>query len=263
MDELLIKAIIVSALVSINAAVAGTLTVFRRASFLVAGSAHSALAGVAVALFLNSIGFEVHYFAFALLAAVFAAFLSARASKYGDINTGIAIAFALSMAVAVIFISVTRNYASSVWQFLFGDVLLLTDDDFALIAISTAFVLIATSFLYHKFLFISFDPDGAEAFGINVHLYDFILISLISISVVSALKAIGAILVFSIFIAPSASAMELGKSTKAVFSISFIIALLSMYFGLVISYQYSLPAGALAALISSLTYFIVTARKMS
>ena len=53
MDELLIKAIIVSILIAINAAIAGTLTVFRRASFLVAGSSHSALAGVAIALFLK------------------------------------------------------------------------------------------------------------------------------------------------------------------------------------------------------------------
>lgn len=263
MDELLIKAVIVSILIAINTAIAGTLTVFRRASFLVAGSSHSALAGVAVALFLKSIGIDVHYFAFALLAAVFAAFLAAKASKHGDINTGIAVAFALSMAVAVVFISMTRNYTSNAWQFLFGDLLLLTDEDFALISISTSVVLITTSFFYHKFLFISFDPDGAEAFGINVHLYDFLLISIISISVVSALKAVGAILVFSIFIAPSATAMEIGKNTRAIFGISFIIALLSMYFGLVISYQYSLPAGALAALIASLVYFITAARKIS
>jgi ABC-type Mn2+/Zn2+ transport system permease subunit len=157
----------------------------------------------------------------------------------------------------------TRNYTSNAWQFLFGDLLLLTDEDFALISISTSVVLITTSFFYHKFLFISFDPDGAEAFGINVHLYDFLLISIISISVVSALKAVGAILVFSIFIAPSATAMEIGKNTRAIFGISFIIALLSMYFGLAISYQYSLPAGALAALIASIVYFITAARKIS
>lgn len=262
MDDLLIKAIIASAFIAINASIAGTLTVFRRASFLVAGSAHSALAGVAVALFLNSIGFEMHYFAFALLAAIFAALLSARASKYGDINTGIAIAFALSMAVAVIFISMTRNYGNA-WQFLFGDILLLTDEDFVLIAISTSIILIATSFFYYKFLFISFDPDGAEAAGINVHLYDFLLISMISISAVSALKAVGAILVFSIFIAPSATAMEIGKSTRAVFGLSLAIALFSLYFGLALSYSYPLPAGALAALIASLLYFVTALRKIS
>lgn len=261
MDELLIKAIVVSALISINAAVAGTLTVFRRASFLIAGSAHSALAGVAVALFLNSIGIGVHYFISALVAAMFAALLSARASRWGDINTGIATAFALSMAVAVIFISMTGN-AASAWQFLFGDILLLTDNDFILISISTAFVLVVTSFLYYKFLFISFDPNGAEAAGIDVHLYDLALISLISLSVVSALKAIGAILVFSIFIAPSASAKEIGKSTRSVFVISFTIAILSMYSALSLSFYYPLPAGALAALFSSITYFIITARKI-
>jgi len=262
MDELLIRAIIASVFIAINAAIAGTLTVFRRASFLVAGSAHSALAGVALALFLNSIGFSIHYFALALLAVIFAALLSAKAARYGDVNTGIAIAFALSMALAVIFISMTRNYGNA-WQFLFGDILLLTDEDFVLISISTSFIIIATSLFYYKFLFISFDPDGANAAGINVGLYDFLLISLISISVVSALKATGAILAFSIFIAPSATAMEIGKSTRAVFGISLAIALFSLYSGLALSYSYPLPAGALAALVASLLYFVTAVRKIS
>ncbi len=254
MDDLLIKALIAATMVALNASIAGTLTVFRKASFLVAGSAHSALAGVAIALFLNSVGINAHYFVFALVASLLAAMLSARSSRFGDINTGIATAFALSMAVVGIFISLA-NYSASAWQFLFGDILLLTDEDVALIAISTAIVVIVVANLYHKFLFISFDPSGAEAVGINVSFYDFVLLSLISASVVSAMKAIGAILVFSIFIAPSATAKYFGRSTGSVFAIAFFIALISMYSGVVISLLYPIPAGAMAALIASLLYF--------
>ncbi len=259
MDELLIKAIIAATMVSLNASIAGTLTVFRRASFLVAGSAHSALAGVAVALFLNSVGVQAHYFLFALIASLLAATIAARSSRLGDINTGIATTFALSMAVVGIFISLA-NYSASAWQFLFGDILLLTNEDVALIAASTTIVIVVASLLYHKFLFISFDPSGAEAVGLNVGFYDFILISLISASVVSAMKAVGAILVFSIFIAPSATAKYFGRSTGSVFIIAFLVALVSMYGGVVISLLYPIPAGAMAALLASFLYFVPLVR---
>ncbi|WP_202319968.1 metal ABC transporter permease [Archaeoglobus neptunius] len=257
MDELILRAIIAAVLISINAAVAGSLTVFRRASFLVAGSAHSALAGVAAALFLNSIGFGVHYFIFAMIAAVFSAYLTARAARRGDVNTGIAAAFSLSMAVAVIFISMTRNSAANAWQFLFGDILLLTQEDFVILAVSTVLIVITVSFLYYKFLFISFDPLGAEAAGINVYFYDFVLIALISASVVTALKAVGAILVFSIFVAPSSAARILGKSTGSVYTITFVIALVSLYAGIATSYYLTLPSGAVAAALASTVYFAV------
>ena len=255
MDELILRAVIASVMISINASIAGSLTVFRRASFLVAGSAHSALAGVALALFLGAIGIEVHYFFLAMVAAICFAYLSARAARKGDINTGIATAFSLSMALAVILISMTRNSASNAWQFLFGDILLLTEGDFAIIALSTAIIVVVTSHFYHKFLFISFDPEGAEAACVDVQLYDFILIALISASVVTALKAVGAILVFSIFIAPSSAARLLGKSLRSIFVLSFIIALFSLYAGILASFYLCLPSGAVAATIASSAYF--------
>jgi len=261
MDELILRALIASLLVSLNASVAGTLAIFRRTPFLIAGSAHSALFGVAVALFLNSTGIGAHYFLLALISALIFAFLSANAARRGDVNVGIATAFSLSMALAAIFISMTRNSASNAWQFLFGDILLLTFDDFVILTISTVFVLLAVSFLYHKFIFISFDPSGAEAMCINTYLYDFLLIALISLSAVTALKAIGAVLVFSIFIAPSSAARVLGKSLSSVFVISFILALLSIYSGLLVSFFFNIPSGAVAAAIASLVYFAISWRR--
>ncbi len=161
------------------------------------------------------------------------------------------------MALAAVFISMTRNSASNAWQFLFGDVLLLTLDDFVIVAITTAFVLIAVSFFYYKF--ISYPSTlRAEATCINVYLYDFMLIALISISVVTALKAVGAILVFSIFIAPSSAARILGKTLSSVFIISFVLALLSLYTGLLTSFYFSIPSGAVAAVIASSIYFAVS-----
>ncbi len=261
MDEILIRALIISLCISLNASVAGTLTIFRRASFLVAGAAHSAFAGAALAIFLASYGIPSYYFPLAIAFAIFTAILASYSARFGDINTGIAIGFALSMAFAVVVLSKTREYAAKAWQFMFGDLLLLTREDVVIIAISTSLLLVIASLFYYKFLFISFDPEAAEAMGINVQVFDLILIAMISASVVSAMKAVGAILIFAMFIAPAATAKELGKDINGIFALAFAIAFLSLLLGIATSMIYSIPAGALASLISSICYFAIVILK--
>lgn len=258
MDELLIRSLITSFCIALNASVAGTLTVFRKASFLIAGAAHSAFAGAAVAIFVTSFGFSIHYFPLAVAFAILAAILATLSARFGDINTGIAVSFALSMSLAVIVLSRTREYAAKAWQFMFGDLLLLTVNDIVIITVFTSILLLIASFFYYKFLFISFDPDGAEAMGISVKRIDMLLIALISSSVVSAMKAVGAILIFALFVAPAASAKEIGKKTNEILLISFIIAFFSLIAGILISLTYLIPAGAFAAFITSLCYFGIT-----
>ena len=253
MDELILRALLSCVAISLTASVAGGLTVFRRASFLIAGASHSALAGAALSVLLTSIGYDVNYFLLALIFAILAAMLASYTSA-ADINTGIAISFALSMCLTAIFLSATREYASKAWQLFFGDLLLLTDSDVILIMVSTSVLLTISGIFYHKFLFVSFDPEGAEAFGIRVKLVDNILIALISLSVVSVMKAVGAILVFAIFIAPAASAKVLSKSVTSVFLISFLISMFSLLTGLLVSLSLPIPAGAFAALVVSVIY---------
>ncbi len=260
MDEFLIRAILASLSISFCASAAGTLTIFRRASFLVAGAAHSALAGAAIAIFLNAMGINVPYFTLALVFAAFSAILASYSARKGDINTGIAISFALSMSLAVIVLSFTPNYASKAWQLLFGDLLLLTETDIVVLVVSTVVFLIIVAFLFNKFIFVSFDPEGAEASGIDVPKIDTLMIVLISLSVVSALKAVGAILVFAIFVAPAATAGKISKNVAGVFYLSFLISFLCLCTGIYASYAYALPAGAFAALVASILYFIVALR---
>jgi ABC-type Mn2+/Zn2+ transport system permease subunit len=256
MDELILRALIAAFAVSLASSVAGSLTVIRGAPFLVAGSSHSALAGAALAVLLSSAGFPVDYFFVALVFAVISAILASYAARFGDINTGVAISFALSMSLATLFLSMTREYASKAWTLFFGDLFLLTEHDVFLLVSSTSIALLISSLFYHRFIFISFDPEGAEAFGVNVKLTDYLLLSLISLSIVSALKAIGAILVFAMFVAPAATAKEVAKNLSHIFYISFAIAFLALVSGILVSSVYPVPAGAFAALISSLIYFL-------
>ncbi|AEA47263.1 metal ABC transporter permease [Archaeoglobus veneficus] len=263
MDDIplyMLRAIAALFLIAVNASVAGTFTVFRNVSFLVAGASHAALAGAALAIVLETYNiFSMNPIVGGILFAMFTAIAAGYASKDEGINTAIGISFALSMSLAVLFISMIREYAARVWGLLIGDLFLLTNEDLVLMLISTLLVVFVCSLLYREFLFISFDMEGAMAYGINASMLNYVLLSLIAVAVVVTLKGVGAILVFAMFVAPAAAAVEVAGNVRQVFILAFLIAMVSGFVGLAISFFYQVSPGAVASLFASLTYFAAVA----
>lgn len=250
MDRVLVSILLISLLVSI----AGNLAVFRKASFLIAGVAHSALSGVALSLLLSSLNIDIDYFFLASAFAIAFAILASVASKFTDIDTGIAISFALSLSLAVIFLSAVRSMSAKIWTFLFGELMLVTTQDLIYLTLSTLIVIFLFGLLYEKFLFFLFDPESAQASGINIKLLDIVLVAIIAVSVVAVIRSVGAILAYSIFVAPSAIAKEVSKSVGQSFIISFGIAFLSLMVGISISMLFPVSASALSAFVASALY---------
>ena len=253
----IIRSILAILLIAINASITGSFTIFRNVSFLVAGASHAALAGAALAIVLGMYGiFSLNPIIGGAIFAVFTALAAGYAAKDEGINTAIAISFAMSMSLAILFISMIREYAARVWGLLMGDLFLLTDNDLILMTISTLFVIIVAILFYREFLFISFDMEGALAYGINASLVNYLLLTIIAISVVVMLKGVGAILVFAMFVAPAAAANEMARKISDVFIVAFIIAALSGFFGIFVSFYFEISPGAIAALTASLIYFL-------
>jgi len=249
------------ALISLITSISGNLSVFRKGSFLVASVSHSALAGVALSLFLSSYGIGIDYFAVAAIFAVAFSAITVVLSRFQDIDTAISISFALSMALAVVFLSLSRNISAKIWSFLFGELYLITDRDIIYLILTAIVVLLLFGTLYERMIFYLFDPEGAEASGMNVKILDLALILIISISVVSVIRSVGAILAYAIFIAPAAIGKKIARSVKQSLLISFLITLSCLYLGLLISFSIPVSASAISALIASSLYLISMVKK--
>lgn len=265
-EPYILRAIIAIILISINAALTGSFTIFKDVSFLVAGSSHAALAGAALAIFLDMYGILhgidpiIGGIIFAIITALTAGYASRKGEKE-QVNTAIGIAFAMSMALAVLIISLIREYAARAWGLLFGDLLLLTNTDIFLMAITTGFVVLIVLIFYKEFLFISFDMEGAMAYGVRATTFNYLLMIIIAISVVIIMKGVGTILVFAMLVAPAAAGNEVAKSVKGVMVIAFIITVISGIFGLLASFVYPFSPGAIAALTATTIYFVSIAFK--
>jgi len=251
LDEFIIRAIIAIVLLSINASLAGSFTIFKDVPFLVAGSAHAALAGAA--LFIAIAGWiTMDPF---IGGVIFAIFIALSASKAKQANVAIGISFAFSMSLAVLFISLIKEQAARVWGLLFGDLLLLTNHDILIMSTFTTLLLIIYLVFGREFLFISFDREGAEVSGINTSLFNLLLLSTISVATVVAMKAVGAILVYAMLVAPAAAANKVADGVNKVFFMAALFALLSGFAGLIIALYLPFSPSAIAAIMVTSIYF--------
>ncbi len=255
-----VRGLVAIFLIAINASLAGSFTVFRNASFLVAGASHAALAGAAFFIVLATYGIvDINPLWGAMASSVALGLVAGYASRKGDergLNNTIGIGFALSMSVAVLLISLIREYASRVWGFLFGDLLLLTRGDLVLLFAVTVVISFLSVLFYREFLFISFDMEGAVASGIHGELFNYLQLGMISASVVVLLKSVGSILVFAFLVSPAATAMLVSKSVRTIFYLSFALALAAGLAGLAVSFLVPVSPGAVAALIATVVYFV-------
>lgn len=84
---------------------------------------------------------------------------------------------------------------------------------------------------WRDFLLFTFDPVQARAVGLNVGFLHYALLTMISLTIVAALKAVGIILAISLLIAPGAIAYLLTKRFSLMILVAIIVAVSSSFLG--------------------------------
>ncbi len=263
------RAIISAILVSLISATTGTFMVFRGLSFMVSGVAHAALGGAALGIFLQSTGIAPWFDPIlgALLFSLVIAIITGYAGETGvtsRMEVAVGVTFALSMSAAVFFMYyIPPERMPRVWGYLIGDPLLLTSNDLILLFTACFLLLIFTAIFFKEFTYVSLDMEGSMAHGMNVKFYHYLMLITSAIAISIATKAVGAILVYAIMVAPAAASNEWAKTVRSIILWVFIISLLSQLIGLAASLQWNTSPSAIAGIISTLVYIgaLVTRRR--
>lgn len=256
------RALIGALLVAIVAAASGTFLVFRGLSFMASGVAHAALGGTALGIFLQDSGIAPWFDPVlgALLFAVLVAVFTGYAGESGitqKMEVAVGVSFALSMSLAVFLMYYIPPYrVPQIWGYLIGDILLLNNLDVILLA-STALLLGIITLMFNKeFVYVSVDMEGSLAHGMNARAYHYLMLIVSALAIALATKAVGAILVYAILVAPAAASNELAKSVSGVILSVFLIALFSEYVGIASSFVLYVSPSAVAGIIAALSYVI-------
>ena len=108
----------------------------------------------------------------------------------------------------------------------------------------SAAVLVMFVFFYNKVFAVTFDESFAKATGIKVGLYNTLIAILTAVTIVVGMRIMGTMLISSLVVFPALTSMRCCFSFKSVVVCSGIVSVVCFFVGMVISYLFSIPAGA-------------------
>ena len=248
------RAFIAGLFIAVLASISGNFVVLRRYSLMSETLAHSALVGVAVGLVA---GYNPLWVAVivAVTSAWLIEYLRSAFSLYSDAI--LAIILSGSLAMAVIIVSLGGAFNNSLFSYLFGSILSVTNEDVITIvivgSISLLFLLLFSKELY----FIAYDEEVAKTSGIKVKFLNFLLVSVVAIIIALSIRVVGSLLIGALMVIPTVAALQYRVGFRNTMLISLFFALFSVVFGMTLSYYYSLPSGATIVL-SIIVIFIIS-----
>ena len=197
------RALIAGILVAIATGVVGTLMVLRGMAFLGDALAHGVLPGIAAALLLGIPSFAGALVGAAVMIGGVAA-VQRRTRLSSDVAIGLL--FVGMLALGVVIVSASSEFAGSLTDILFGEVLGVNWWSILWQAVVAVVVVALAWGLRRPFLLMAMDPDQARVAGYPVRLLEAVLLGMIAITVVVSFRVVGTLLVFGMLLAPAGTA---------------------------------------------------------
>jgi zinc transport system permease protein len=254
------RALISAVAISVICSIVGLFLVLKRHSLFGDALAHVAFGGISLGLFIGVYPLWTAYIV-AILSAVGVNKL--RESTKIPPDSSIAVLLTSGLAIGVILISISGGFTLNLFSLLFGNILLVSNDDLIMILITDAIVIPVIYIFYKKLVLIIFDENQAKVSGLNVTWINTLFIVLASITIIASIRLVGVLLISSLIVIPNITALMLGKGFKKTVFISCAMSVFSVVFGIVISYYSNLvPSGTIVLTLVSMFLITVIAKNM-
>lgn len=252
------KALISGIAVAVICSFMGTFLVLRRYSLFGDGIAHVSFGGVAVGLFLGVFPIWTAYI-LAIFGGIGLQKLRQSTKISGD--AAVAVVLVTGLSVGVILVSSSGGFSVDLFSFLFGSILLISNEDTMIILTISAGIIATLAALRKQFLQITFNEEQAKIAGLHVTLLNYAFVILAAVTVVTSMRLVGILLISALVVIPNISAMMFGKGFKQTVGISMLISVSSVVSGILLSYYYNLaPSGIIVIVAVSILVGILLAR---
>ena len=253
------NALIGSVLASIVCGLVGTYIVTRRLTFISGGITHASFGGIGIGVF-TGINPILSAMAFAILSAFGVQWISRNKDVRRD--SAIAMFWTLGMSVGIICCFLTPGFMPDLPSFLFGSILAIDSADLWLLAGLTAVVALLFTILLRPIQSIAFDSTFARSQHLPVCLLEYLLMTLIAMTIVATLKLVGIVLAISLLTIPQMTANLFTFSYKRMIALSIILGWIDCLLGLYASYLLNVPSGATIIFVSIIIFAIAKVIKL-
>jgi ABC-type Mn2+/Zn2+ transport system permease subunit len=250
------RGLVASVLVAAICGVLGSFVVLKGLAFIGDALAHASFGGVAIAFVIGA-NIYLGAFIFAVATALSIGAITQRGRVSSD--TAIGVLFSGTFALGILIISRAQEYTTDLFGYLFGDVLSITATDLWSIAILGVFVLALVATFYRQLLFAAFDPTVAAASGLSTRALEYLLLALLGITIVTAIQAVGIVLVVALLVTPAATAYLLTTRFHHMMLASVGFGALSALLGIYLSYYLDLASGAAIIVVATAIFLLVLA----
>lgn len=228
--------------------------VLRRIVF--SGAAVAEVASAAVAL---AVLFQLAPFPVALVLTVISFLVLSRLADSPRLppETLVGMLYAGGSAASVLLIVKAPRGEADILNILFGNILTIEPSVLWGMAIVFALIGLLQFFAAKEFLISAYDPDMGRTLGIKVGVWNMIFYGALGLAVAVAIRAVGALLTFTLLVAPGASALCLTERLSRTFKIALAMGVVASVSGVMVSYQWDLPTGSTIVAIL-VTFFVIS-----
>lgn len=258
--EFTIRALIASSMVGVMCGILGCFIVLRNMSLIGDALSHAILPGVVVGYLIagySVLGFFTGSVIAGLIAAIGITWIQRNVKTQEDAAIGIV--FTSMFAIGVMGISWLTHQGGvhlDLKDFLFGNVLGISNQDLAMTAIILLFTLVCVIAFYRYFFITTFESVIAQTLGISVSTMHYFLMLLLSFAIVASLQSVGVILVVAMLITPASTAYLLTYRLDRMIIIAAVVGLASAILGLILAILLETTPGPAMTVTATLFYLL-------
>lgn len=251
-EEFMIRAMLGGIALAIVSGPVGCFILWKKLAYFGDTLAHSALLGVALAVFLN-LNTVFAVFIIAVLVSFLLLFLRRTQIFSGDTALGILSHTALALGLILISVAAPGNFSLN--ALLFGDILAVTWID-----VGTGFAIAATILLvlllrWNSLIAHTFSSEIARVERIGSTKDEILFLVLCSGLIAIAMKITGILLISALLILPAATGRIFSRSPEQMAIMAVIFGIFSVIGGLIASLELDLPSGP-SIIVAAATYLV-------
>jgi zinc transport system permease protein len=258
------RALCAGALLAALLALLGVLVTARGLAYLGDGLSHAAFGGIALGMFLGLASPLAIAIPFTALAAIGIGALRRRWGLRSDV--AMATLFAVCFSVGVVLLKKARESgrAQTIFdpeQLLFGNILLVGEDDLYVVLGIAAVTVGFVAFGWTRIAYATFDEELARLSGIAVGWLESALLALLAAVVVASIRLAGVVLVSAFLVIPAAAARLVGRSLAGVVGWAMVIGMVGVGLGFVTAHALGWPEGAAIVLAMAFEFLLLVGVK--
>lgn len=250
--EFLVQAIWVSAFVGLVCAVLSCYITLKGWSLMGDAVSHAVVPGVVVAYALN-IPFAIGAFVFGFGATVAIGYIKSKTRLKEDAVIGVVFTGFFAFGLVLI-TKIPSNI--DLFHILFGNVLGISQADIIQTLIAGTITLVVILIRRKDLLLFCFDPNHAKAIGLNTQFMYYTLLSVLALTIVTALQTAGIILVIAMLVTPGSTAYLLTDRFDRMLGISIATSVFSCVGGTYLSYHFDVSTGGAIVVLLTMLFIV-------